>query len=259
MNRIVLNLSSDPTLGAINVSPDGSSFQVDLNSGRGILVPRESTVCEICIMRASIWNSSPNIGPLYNNNRFKFISGGLMHTIAVPEGLWSLSALNTYLSTQFVTRGYQAGLFRLSGLDSTNQTAITFANLADTIDFTGPDTLRSVLGFDSRVVTVAVDNGTAYSDTAAAFNRNDSYQIATNLVTGLQVNSSTSGVIGIIPITASPGSLITYDPMQLLWIPAPELIGAARSNLRFALQNQSGEPTPTEGEVWSATMVIRYK
>ena len=256
MNRIVLNLSSDPTLGAVNVSADGSSFQIDLNSGRGILVPRESTVCEICIMRASIWNVSPNLGPLYNNNVLTFTSG-LTHTIAVPEGLWSLSALNIYLNTQFVALGYPTGLFRLTGLDSTNQTAISFANMADSIDFTVAGSLRSVLGFDSRIVTVNVDSGTAYSDSAAAFNRNDSYQISTNMVTGLQVNSSTSGVIGIIPITASPGSLISYDPQQLLWIPAPELIGSARSNLRFALQNQSGDPTPTEGEVWSATMVIR--
>lgn len=258
MNRIVLNLSSDPALGAVNVSTDGSRFQVDLDTSRGILVPREATSCEVCIMRASIWNSSPNLGPALGNNLFRFTSGAT-HTIAVPEGLWSLTALNSFLGSEFVARGYPSSLFRLSGLDATNQTTITFANLADSIDFTIGSSLRGVLGFNSRVVTVAVAGGTAYSDSPAAFNRNDAYQVATNMCDGLQVNSQTSGVIGIIPITASPGTLINYDPRQLLWIPAPELIGSSRANLRFALVNQAGEATGTGGEKWSATMVIRYQ
>ena len=184
MNR-VLNLSSDPGLGAVNVSLDGSTFQVDLNSGRGILVPREATMCEICIMRASIWNVSPNVSSAFGNNLFTFTSGAT-HTIVVPEGLWSLSALSSYLNTEFVALGYPTGLFRLSGLDSTNQTAIAFANQADNIDFTVAGSLRTVLGFDSRVVTVAAAGGTAYSDSPAAFNRNDSYQITTSMCDGLQ-------------------------------------------------------------------------
>jgi hypothetical protein len=134
---------------------------------------------------------------------------------------------------------------------------VTVATSGDSIQFLVANSVASILGFTADVVN-PVANYNAFSQDPANINRNNSYTIQSNICDGLVVNRATSGVIASIPIDASPGSQINYDPRQLTWIPASELRGVSRNRLTFQLGNQDLAPTPTSGELYAFVIQIRW-
>ena len=75
---------------------------------------------------------------------------------------------------------------------------------------------------------------------------------------GIQLNSNPQQIIATVPIAPiNPGSQISYQPPNVVWFNANELIGATKSLLRFELLDQQLRATPTAGEDWSITVLIR--
>lgn len=256
-------VSSDPDTGAANVSADGSEFALALN--HPIMIPANALSCNLRVIQAAIWNTSPNLSADFGNNVFNFTTNhsGLpvVYNIVLPDGLYSLSGLGAYLSTQFVNNGLPSNLITLSGDDATQQTVLTFLVAGDFVDFSVPNSCREILGFNSRLapLTPQIAGYSEFSDNSAAFNRNNSYLIRTNLVSdGIPINTTNNGIISNVPIDVSPGSQIVYSPRNPLVVDASELIGAIRQRMNFALLNQSLEPTPTAGEIYSLTIEINY-
>jgi len=164
--------NSDPVSGAQNTSADGSSFQVTTNSP--IRIPRDAIDCKMGVIQAAVWNTSPNISSTFNNNLFKFttsVAPAGTHTITIPEGLYSVAALSSYLSSQFVNFGYPSNLITISGNEATGQSTVTFLTLGDSVDFTIPNTVRTILGFNSVVIAAPSANYTFFSNNPAQFNR----------------------------------------------------------------------------------------
>ena len=252
--------SSNVAAGAENVSADGSQFQVSLNNA--IRVPQGAVNCEIGILHASIWNNSPNISAEFKNNQFRFTtSTGVpgTYTIAIPDGLYSVPFLNSYLSSQFVNLGYVANLFTVTGNDATQKSIITVLTSGDSVDFTLANSVNSVLGFSAAVYTAAKANYAFFSQTEAVFNRVNSYIVASNLVSnGIQVNSNTGGIIGTIPIDKAPGLQLNYAPTNIAWFSGMELAGLSKGNISFRLIDQALRATPTAGEAWEITVQVRY-
>ena len=111
--RFTTYYSSDPTTGAQNVSADVSTFTVQLN--RPLTIPANAVDCTVAVVQASVWNTSPNIAAAFGNNVFSFVVAETPYTIVIPDGLYSLSGLNAYLSSQFVNLGLAANAIVLSG------------------------------------------------------------------------------------------------------------------------------------------------
>lgn len=252
--------NSDPAAGAQNVSADGSSFQVTLNSP--LKIPKDAINVQMGLIQSSIWNTSPNIAASFNNNNFTFttsVAPAGTHSITIPDGLYSVQALNSYLSSQFVNLGYPANLITIGGNDSTGQSTATFLTNGDSINFTVPTSVAPLLGFNAAVITAPSANYTFFSNNPATFNRVNSYIIYSNIVAnGIQVNSNPTGVIGTVPINVQPGSQINYSPQNVVWFSPDELIGASKGNLTFQLLDQNLRPTPTGGNTWSITLLIQY-
>ena len=263
--------SSDESRGAIPIGSDGSRFTVDFDSpltigdpdGRG----RRPTAVTCCVTQALIWSVTPNISPGvgFRNGDFPFVTGGIPRTIAIPEGLYSLSALDSYLSQQFVNLGLSANLMRLGGSDPTQTSYIVFENLGDAVDFrpvsaggSSDATVAAVLGFDLVQYTAPSAAYTQASPNKAAFNRVNQYLITTTALNGLVLNKNSTGTLVSVPITAAPGSQIVYTPAVPLVIPCPELAIGSRTRWEFSLTDQAGRPTPTLGEFWSFSLSIRY-
>ena len=116
--------SSNPLTGATNVSADGSSFSVQLN--QALAIPSEAVSCSIRVVQASVWNVSYNISAAFGNNVFNYTTGGVNYNIVIPDGLYSLSGLNSYLQTQFVNSGLAANLITITGDDATQRVILTF-------------------------------------------------------------------------------------------------------------------------------------
>jgi len=253
--------SSDTTTGATQVINNGSSFSVALN--QPIMIPRGAVDCQVAVNSAAIWYVNPNVSVMLTNNDFKFTTTAApagTYTVTLPDGLYSLEGLNNTLSNAFVNLGLPANLFVLSGDDATQSTVITFLTSGDSIDFTIANSLRIVLGFNSAVYTAPSANYNLYSPNPAAFNADNSYLISSNLTSvGIPINNQSFGILVNVPITASPGSQIIYQPANLVWSDAGDIIGQTKQFLNFRLTNQSLVPVNTVGETWQFTLVIKWK
>lgn len=261
--------SSDPSQGATPLGTDGSRFEVDMDTPVTLGDPdglgRRPTVVEAAVLRSQIWNVSPNISPEFGNNTFPFVSGGAPYLIEVPEGLYSLTALDAYLSQQYVNLGLSPNLFRLGAQDATQRAVIVFENAGDSVDFrtianggSSDSTLRTILGFDAALFTAPVEGFAQAGSQEASFNRVNSYLVSTTTLNGLVVNRNSTGVITQVPIDVPPGSQIVYQPVYPVWFSASELLNGGRQKWTFALTDQAGRPTPTLGENWSFVLSIRY-
>jgi len=256
--------SSDPSTGAVNVSLDGSSFTINLN--HPLAIPQNALDVNLSVIQANVWNVSPNIAAQFNNNVFNFTHLAVNYNIIIPDGLYSLSGLNSFLSTQFVNLGLPANLITLSGDESTSRTILTFLNSSgpgnDTVvDFTVANSCREILGFDSNVVPTAPQAAgyNLFSDNTAAFNRVNSFVITSDIVSmGIPINSLGANVITSIPINVSPGSQITYEPQNPLSFSGMELAGNIKNTFSFQLRDQSLRLTPTAGELFSLVILFEY-
>ena len=263
--------SSDPAQGATPLGTDGSRFEVDMDSPITLGDPdglgRRATVVEVAVTRAAVWNISPNISAEdgFQNNKLPIVSGGTPYLIEVPTGLYSLTALDGYLSQAFVNLGLSPNLFRLGASDATQSAIIVFENSGDSVDFRSiagggqsDSTLRTILGFDAALFTAPSAGFAQAGSSEASFNRVNAYLISTTSMNGLVVNKNSTGVVTEVPIDAPPGSQIVYQPVYPVWFSAPELLNGGRQKWSFMLTDQSGRPTPTLGESYSFVLSIRY-
>jgi len=255
-----LTFSSNPALGALAVSPDGSFFNVQLDNP--IVIPKASVSCSIDVIAANIWYVQPNISATLGNNNFTYIYNGISRTILIQDGLYSLENLNSLLSKEFLSQGFDPALINLSGDYSTQKVVMTFSDTNLQVNFNVPNSIRTVLGFNPVIVPAVIQpaNYFVYGDTEAAFNTINNFYIKSSLVTdGLPINNTTFGIIGNIPIPPnSAGRLINYAPNITTSIDTNELIGKSTSNFSFQLLDDSLRAAPTVGEFFSFTLRINY-
>ena len=253
--------SSDEKNGASNVQDNGSTFSVILNNP--IQIPAGAVNCEIGVADAQIWYVNPNISADLKNNKFKFtttVAPAGTYTITFNDGLYSLQELNATLSNALVNLGLPANLFLLSGDDATQSTIITILTSGDSVDFTVANSLKDVLGFNNAVYPAPSANFNQYSPNPAAFNDDNSYLIASNIVsTGIPLNNKSFGILVNVPINDAPGKQILYEPKHITWSDANQLIGNGRQSLDFFLTNQSQAKVNTLGEKWQFTLVLRWQ
>ena len=259
--------SSDPAAGALNVSSDGTQFTVQLSDPLG--APSDAKACHVGVVTGSIWNYSPNIGPGLgpagvDDNKFQYTtSTGTPGTynITFPTGQYSIAAISSYLATAFVNNGHAANLFVIGGQAATGLSTLTILTLGDTARFEAAGSIASILGFPAVAVVAASAGVTVYGTTQAQLNRVNTYLISSpNFIRGgIPTNANTAGLLVAIPITAKPGSQINYQAMNVLWTPAPDIVGKSKTNFSFRLTNEAGLPAPTAGDYWSFTIVIRYE
>src|SRR5580693_7021814 len=119
--------NSDPASGSQQTSADGSQFSVTLNLP--IAIPNTAVDATAGVLQANIWNTSPNISAAFGNNTFTFTTSQVpagTYTFTIPDGLYSVAGLNTYLSSQFVNLGLSSTLITIGGDDSTQRSILTF-------------------------------------------------------------------------------------------------------------------------------------
>ena len=238
---VSLVFNSDAKAGAQNISADLSSFDITLNDP--LSIPRDAVECSAAITSANIWNTVFNISASFNNNKLRFTTSAApagVKTLTIADGLYSVAGLNTAISTLLINLTLPGNLITISGDDATGKTILNLLTAGDSIDFTFPNSVREVLGFNSAVITAPSAGFSFFSDSVAQFNRINSWVIASNLVPGgISVNNRMRGIIGQINIVAKPGRQDSYMPTNLTSFDANSLVGASRTNLRFELLDQN--------------------
>ena len=253
--------SSDPANGALAVSSDGSSFEVQLNLP--ITIPREAVNATCECTTASIWFNSPNISALRGNNVFRYIIAATPFSFVISDGLYSVSALNNLISNELLAAGHNADDIFLTGNSATQKSEFIFNNAANVqVDFTLTDTPFELIGFTNRLVPLApsvvgqIEDG----DVVANFNAISEYLISTSLVNnGIPVNQLGRSVIANVSIGATlPGNLISFQPQNPLRTSIRDLIGHQISSFNFRLTDQQGVNVETLTEFYSLALTFRY-
>ena len=265
MSSILINreasyfFSSNNTDQNSIISDDGSQLALSLDSP--ISIPSSAVNATVEVQQANIWNTSPNISELKKNNQFNYsINGVPQEPITIEEGLYSLSTLSTYISSTFVNRGQDQSLVSFSG-NNTTQRSIVVLKPHVQLDFTGENSVESILGFDARAVPLVSSDTDGYSeegDRVAKFNDTNSFAIKSDLIsTGVPVNNTGLNLLAVIPITAKVGSQNNYTPNHPIKVDARELRGKSRGNFYIQIANEKGDGLP-QNEPWSILVVFRY-
>ena len=256
--------SSDPVSGAKNVHNSGSSFSVALN--KPISIPSGAISCTVDVVQANIWFVTPNISAALGNNNFYFSSAttnpGNYH-IVIPDGLYSLDDLNTTLQREFANLGFASNIIVLTPDGPTSRAILSYTISGLDVDFTQPNTVRTVLGFNSRQSPPTPPSAAGesdYGDIPASFNQINSFYIRSSLTAadGLPINNTAAGIIAAIPIDVEPGAQIVYKPQTPVSIDASSIIGRPVQSINFDLVDDKFRPINTLGEYWSLILHIHY-
>lgn len=258
IHEIPMIVDSSTTAGAINVSSDGSQFEISLEDA--IQIPSSATECTVSVQEATIWWVMPNILTGVND-AFSIDDGvGGPFDIVVPQGLYDLNTLEASVESAVIADGGPSGLFNFIA-DSATQKVVIRLNLTGAdVDFTGATTFREILGFDSQTLGPTIVAQTDFlADNQAAFNQIDYFLIHSDIVTqGIRKNNTYDQTIAQVLIDVAPGSQIVSTPFNPPESSAASLIGSLKNQIRFWLTDNNNNSVETQGETWSARMIIRY-
>lgn len=270
--EISLLVSSDPGQGALNVSADGSAFEIQLDDA--IQVPDDALNVNVSVEEATVWWVVPNVLTGINDTFYIFGDDDStpavpkLFTVVVAQGLYDLPGLNAAVQSGLEKLGARTldgvvplSLINITSDDSTQRVVIRFNYPNVTVDFNQAQTMRDILGFQPVVLGPFVSAPLNISATGvAALNTVNYFLIACDLVnTGIRFNNRYNQVISQVLIDVSPGSQIISRPFNPARSDASHLSGANRSNLRFRLTDDKLRPVNTNGEYWTARVVIRYQ
>jgi hypothetical protein len=256
--------SSDPDLGAINRSADGSTFEVQFDNA--LTIPKDAMNVSLSVEEATVWFTVPNITET-NNKLFVFGDDNLgnpqLFNIVIPIGLYDLPGLNNALLLQLENQGAKTTPDPLVNLlsDANTQKVIIRFNYANVfIDFSQPNTPREILGFLSQQYGPFPNAPiNVIADEVAKFNSVNYFLIGTDLIRqGIRFNNRYAGIVSQVLIDVPPGSQIVSKPFNPPRISANELIGVKRTNIRFSLTDDLLRAVNTNTEYYSLRLVIRY-
>jgi len=273
--------SSDPVNGAVNLNKDGNQFDIYLNEP--ISIPKNAVSCTLEVVRASVWYVSPNISEEIKNNKLVFEytpvtlnaasnerkgaepkPKDIIYNYTIPDGLYSISDLNSWLSRKLTEDSLPSDLFVFSAVNSTQKSVITFGYDGCQILFTAPNSINELLGFEPIDVPAAGTStaGDSYEgENTAALNRLESYLVHCSLAPqGIPVNSKGSNIICEIPITSDsePGGLLVYTPFNPIKVNCANLIGAPVGTINMRISDQRDRQIDMLSEYWSVTIVLKY-
>ena len=243
----------------INKSEDGTIFSIQLD--QPIMFPNDSFDCTAEVVGASVWNTVPNVSVNLANNRLYVFYSGTLYTVVLPDGLYSVSSLNAQVMKSLVNQGLPGDVVSIIGNQSTQRIVLSFNYVGSYVDFTGSNSCKNLLGFDSRLVPVAPTTIVSQSedgDSTAQFNNIESFLIKSDLVSGnIPTNKDSEQTIALIPINAKTGDQILYNPYNASRVDASNLKGLGRTYATFRLTDEKGSPAITN-EDFSIQMVFRY-
>ena len=254
-----LILDSGTSSGAVNKSADGSYFQVQF--GSPLRIPADAVDCQIAVEEAEIWWTIPNIVTGVND-RFFVTDGGTTYGLTIPQGLYDLTGLSQAILRELETAGAATGpaLITLSPDEATQKVELKLNYATVSVDFTQPNTMREILGFNSITVGPGTAGATYLANNVAAFNTISYFLLHSDITNdGIRTNNNYYQTIAKVPIDASPGSQIVYKPFNPARIEEPNLIGATRNSIQVWLTDQDNNRVNTNTEDYSFRLNIRYK
>jgi len=260
--KIPYIFNSSAESGAKNISSDGSTFEVELE--QPIIIPRDAINCYIKCQNATCWYVFYNIDETNNRIRFTYDDGITIEdeTLTIDPGLYDVDHLNAEITRKLSETNMPNDLILLIPSTADQKIVIQFNFTGVQIDLTISNSIREILGFDSRLVPLAPTVSSEQyekGDRIAEFNNLDYVLLHSDLVSrGIRVNNTYDQTIAQILIDVPAGSQIISAPFNPPEIPSNELIGEKRKTIRFYLTDQDNNFLNTRNETFSCRLVIHY-
>ena len=271
--EISLIVSSDPDAGAINLSSDGSRFEIQLDD-EGISIPKDAINVNVSVEESTVWWVIPNIITGENDTFYIYGDNDVtpavpqLFTVVIPQGLYDLGGLNQAVQAELESQGAKTidgggnplPLISLTADDATQKVRIRFNYTNVYIDFQPNNTPRQILGFDAlQYGPYPAAPLSILAPNVAAFNQVNYFLIHSDLVNkGIRFNNSFNQTVAQVLIDVAPGSQIVSTPFNPAKCNAQELAGSKRTNLRFWLTDDQQRNVNTNGEHFTARIVIHY-
>lgn len=271
--EISIIVSSDPDAGATNRTSDGSQFEIQLD-GEGISIPKDAINVNLSTEETTVWWTVPNIITGVNDTFYVYGDNDQtpavpqLYTIVISQGLYDLSGLNQAIQAELETAGARTtgpggeplSLVSLTADDSTQKVRLRFNYTNVYVDFAPANTFREILGFDAQQYgPYAAAPLSILANQIASFNQINYFLLHSDLVNkGIRFNNRYNQTISQILIDVAPGSQIVSTPFNPAKCNAQELAGSKRTNLRFWLTDDKQRNINTNGEYFTARIVIHY-
>ena len=256
-----LPLIIDSTFAA-NLNAKGNrcliSFAPPLQIPRGV-TPR------LRLYSSSFAYNFPNVDSSNNQLVINRTTGGQTKTIAFATGLYgTLDDIARIIKHELhADANFNQLEVNLIGVAATQKVHLEVKNQYNdtvTFSFTSGSSIGPLMGFTQDVVFPANFTTSRESDTTAALDRTTSILIQTSLCSGSVLRGQGgSSTLAMVHLGGEvPSSVVSYQPNNMLEVPAMQLAGGAITSATFALINQSGEDVDTLGENWQLVVEVAW-
>ena len=250
--RMLLTLSSDL---AQDVQSNGGQFTTTLAQPIQLDTSKEY---ECALVYLSLYYSMPNISATKGNNTFSYSpdSGTTVKPVVIPDGTWSLPDINAFFKQTMIDNGDFTGtdtvFIELLADFNTLRTQLEITS--GTYQITFPAGFASLIGFTPGTYTSS-QQGQNLVDITDGSNL---WTVSVpDLITANYRGSQRSSVIFTWSPNLPPGSLLTYEPSNLVYTPIVKNYVIQKLTVRIA--DQLDRVADMRDEVVSVVLHIREK
>lgn len=245
--------TSDPNVGAIGVSNDGSTFSFRIQNSDGFNISKNVKNVELSLIGSEVWYNTPNITE--TNNKFYFSYTGQDYDITLPTGLYSPEQLDKTLRRLISDEINEPDQkFFTLGVDDASQSIIVeIKNDGDRVYFDEPNTFRDLLGFSPQTLTASRSKHNFASDLRATFSDLNYYLIQSDMCTeGIMINGIYDNIVAKIQIDAHANEQNLFAPSHPASVDCTERMkGNKNREFRFSLLDNKLNRVDTRGEIYS--------
>ena len=247
----------------VNVSSGGDAYTYNISPS--ITIPANSNPFVSMSKASIVWyvhNISANALIHYTDD----LGTPEKYTITLPPGLYDTSLINEAIIDGLRTNGHDTDTFAFVVNAATQRLGIAIKEGTPQgyqVKMTD-NTLATLVGAtDDQKIPAASLSGTSYykewyTNNATfggikGFNIECPSLVKTTLVDGVQ-----RPVLGYVPITSSPGSLIYYEPFRAMRMSVPDLAGTTLNSIQLRVTDHAGNVVNLAGETWQVHITIEF-
>ena len=213
----------------------------------------------------SAWQNIPNIY-LNQNSNFTYIvppntgsnttAAPISKSITIPQGAYQISDINSYIQLQMQVGGDWVSTanavnpyYIVISINLPTQQVLITCYSSFKVDFTQPNSVNPLLGFNSRVLAANLN----YSDNLVDINPIQNISIYCSICTGFYYSGRQSNILYSFPNDTASGYMITESPNPIL----PCIVNSKNiDSITFSFASESGFPLTFQGEEFTIVIVI---
>jgi len=209
---------------------------------------------EMAVVNLETYHSFPNIDSTNNNFRYSPDNGQTWLNINIPEGSYEIVDLNETIQRLMKEDGHfdtAENAYHIT-IQANNNTlkSVLDINTNYKVDFTTANSIRSVLGFESRIYS----EGYNESENIVNIVSVNSLRVTDDIIGSSYSNGSTENIIYSFFPNVGPGYKIIEVPVNLVYLP---LTLSTISTMETKLTDQNGTLINLRGEELSIRFQIR--